>query len=721
MSELDDLEREERELAERLAELRRKKAEQIEAEHKRIQYENDWDAAIAEDEKRSKAVTLTVLELINDRIHFKVDWREDVVNLLRSMPDRQYNHINVTNSIGAEHWVEFTDKLQTLPNVTINYNEKQDEVSAWKPKANYHVSMDQRAFTVALGPKCKVNYTIRAIPGTVYNHSKREYRYPLTEGWRIADALKEEEGVEWDEDAHAFVLNQIDRRLSLDEIAKKESSELEITLNGHRLKPFQEVTVEYIEAAGGKALVAHEMGLGKTPCAIAAMERMAERGECEKFLIVVPASLKPNWKREIKKFTGFRAYELFGSTPNPYDMAQVIAGKHRYYIINYDILSEKTVIPRKVEEVNGERIETPQQERFLWVECLNMGSFGCVVLDEAHYAKNVDALRSRAVRMLQSPRKLLLSGTPLMNRPSELWPLIKMLDEESAGSFENFVKQYTIDGKMARNVEELREIMKPLMIRRIKKDVLKDLPPINRIEREYELSSPARRAYQKVLDGFWVELNEWNGDMSNTKAITSFLAQLLKMKQICSFDKIEYIVDLANEAYEQATNGHRKVLIFTQFVNAPEMVKQLCDKLNTTSRALGGPDEALMFTGEDRVEERQAIVDRFQNDPDVHFLVCSTKAASEGLNITAAGSVIFADLMWTPAAHAQAEGRAYGRLSDLHSINSYYVISEDTIEEDVMELLALKQSVFDNVIEGAEASRDTSIAMELIKRLKERR
>lgn len=687
------------------------------------QYLKDWDAAIKDDEtleakkaELSKAVTLYDIEIIRDSLHFKVDSpREDVTTVIRNHKSTKLNYINDEWTINVSEWYPLTQELYQLKNIFIRYNKiKENEIKEWKAAPNYHVDMDNRGFIVKVGPLGSP-YLLRSITGAVFDYSKHHFRIPFTESWKIpAEFVKyNAEGVEYTPEAKDFIEKQLTLRSTLDQIAERETPLEPITMrDGLTLKDFQAVTVEYSEAAGDRIVCGHEMGLGKTPIALAVFERVAARGEGKKFLIVVPASLKPNWSREIRKFTNFVPYELYGSTPSNFDMAQILAGEYRYYIINYDILAEVTKIPEKFEKNDaGEMIKTEAKERFLWVDILNAGGFDGIAVDEAHYCKNVGSYRSRAVRELVSPRILLLTGTPLLNRPSELWPLIAMIDKDVAGPYETFVKNYTIDGKHPRNVDELREVLKPIMFRKTKKDVLKELPPINRITREYQLSSTARRQYDMVLDGLWADIKRWDGSSSGTEVITSILAQLLKMKQVCAWDKTAYTADLATELYDQSSNGHRKVLIFSQFVNSPECVSNIAARL---------APESLWFAGGQEVHKRMDIVDEFQTNDEKHFLSVGLKAAREGLNITAAGSVIFNDLDWTPANHHQAEARAYGRLSDLHSVNSYYIVSEGTIEDDIMELLEAKLNIFNAIIEGTEEARDSTIVMELIKRLKER-
>jgi len=139
--------------------------------------------------------------------------------------------------------------------------------------------------------------------------------------------------------------------------------------------------------------------------------------------------------------------------------------------------------------------------RYLWAELVNLYQPDLVIIDEGHYIKTVDANRSLAVRSINCPEVVFLTGTPVLNRPGELWPMLTMIAPQTFPDYKTFLNQYTYNGKSARNVEELRTLLRPLMIRRLKKDVIKDLPPINRIREYTELGDKAKKLYQKVAGG----------------------------------------------------------------------------------------------------------------------------------------------------------------------------------------------------------------------------
>lgn len=711
---------EEAALLRRLEEIRKQKQqlidekwERIKAEEEAYKYVQDAEDAYEEYKAYVEPIVIDSFSIVSNRLHFKIhlptkEIPYNLLRILRDCPTRVYNYESGTNSVEVKDWkpLEVTMK-EVVKNLVINY--EQDfipQLDAYKEPPDWTVKMDSRSMLVYKGPKAKGWIIQDSIPSATFNTLANAFRVPFVDAYKLINTLKDC-SVTYSEDAEKFIENEVNKRANLDIVAKKEKTDIVIPLReGMKLKDFQAVSVEYADVANGRVAINHEMGLGKTPCAIGVIEYR----KTKKNLIVVPAMVKPNWVREIYKFsTGGSIYELSGEVPGNFDIAQVLAGGHRWYIISYDSVGSKIDVPAKEWVENGQTIRKEAHVRYPWVEILNAGNFECIVLDEAHYIKNIDSHRSHAVRMLQSRDIIPLTGTPILNRPQELWALLSVIDKDVAGPYETFVKQYTYNGKDVRNVDELREIMRPYMFRKIKKDVLPELPPINRITREFQLSGAARKRYDKVLAGIYEEIDKWSGD-TNPIQINSILAQLIRMKQVCAEDKVEYVADLATQLYDESTDLHKKIIICSQFSENPPMVAEIRKRLGR---------EALSFTGSDSPSDRQAIVDKFCNDDQYAYLVMSIKAGGIGLNITAAGSIIFPDFTWTPADHHQAEARAYGRLSDLHSINSYYIVAVDTIEEDIMALLAKKLDIINAVVEGAELSRgDGSIAMELIRKLK---
>jgi len=594
---------------------------------------------------------------------------------------------------------------------------------------DYIVDIDKKQYSVVLYNHAPAN-PFSGIPGTRWavaaDKTHDNVIVPLSEGWRLYErlmAVAPKYITQWSDEALATAIAQAEKRNKLLAILKCEDYDIDaMFMNGYTLRPFQRVGVAYAEAAEGRWMTWDEMGLGKTWQELAfvwrqILKRRAEKALDEKVrkykaLFVVPANLIINWKREILNLTGIHAHILSGRAPNNADIMAMMSGNPEIFIINYDALATRKVIePYITKHTDGRDVLHKEEEVWPWVDLFNQMGFSFIGFDEGHYLKNSESLRSQAGRMLKnSLHASIATGTPVVNRVDELWPLLNIIDPDTFPYEQTFTTQYG-DGKYARNVDQLREVLKFIAIRRLKKDVVKDLPPINEIVKYFELPPKARKLYDKVLAGVYTIMADWDPSQAGSQMkITSMLAQIMRLKQIASIAKIDFVADLAVEQYDSAPEDevNNKVIIFTQFVPVA----------NAIARRLGA--EALCLTGQvEAGTARTQIEDQFQNDPNIHFLVCTKGVAQEGLNLTRAGYVIKADLFWTPKDHDQCIGRAYGRLSNLHGANVTYCVADDTIEEWIQEIIHTKRALIGQVVDGRVVTGDESVAGELLARMKE--
>jgi SNF2 family DNA or RNA helicase len=695
------------ELNKKLAELKQQKAillakQQEEARRKELE----------------QPVTITFTRFSGNYVFVQnTPYRNDVFEVFRNIPNRTGQASSKENGFPVGEYQTLLTKLKELPNTTITFApEVEAKINDYLYAPNFQCDIEARYFVIRTARKA-YTYPLRQIPGHNFDYTRELHTIPLSEGWRLYEFAKtEESNFVWTDEAKEFVIKQIENRLLLDNLAKAEDTELEIPELKANLKKFQKVGIKFFELNGGRGILADEMGTGKTLQMIGLIVHNKYKA-----LVICPATLKENWLREIRKFAPqLTTYTCQGEVPLPYDIAAIISKKPDIVLINYDIFGTHT--KQTYDEVkkdgNNEYVLRRERDRWPWVEVLNLVGFDIVVLDEAHYIKNVDSKRSQAARRIDIPRAISLTGTPILNRPGELWPMLHLADPITFPAFETFKNQYTFDGKTVRNVEELKALLKPLMIRRLKKDVIKELPPVNRINSYFELSDKGRKLYDRVLAGVFEVLAEWSPTQAgDSKKVTHILAQIQRLKQVVAIDAVEGTADLATQIYDNSPEGEEnKVLIFSQFKATTFAI----------SRRLG--QEALSFVSLTpskefstlHYSEQQKLIDQFQADPNVHFLCVTEKTAKEGHNITAAKAVIFNDLFWTPAGHQQAEGRAYGRISDLHTIDSYYRIGVNSISEKIMEILAAKLSLIEQTIEGVNAIRaDESIVKELLATLKD--
>lgn len=706
MNELEKLEQEEREL---LAQLELKKAARLEL----MRQQEETRKA----EELKQPVTITFVALRGNYVHLKNEpFREDVLEVVRNIEGRIWKSYDKENAIPIGQVEAIITALQLLPSLTITYLDgvkEQIHEELYAPDFQCHKAVKQ--FELKVNRRAS-SYELRRIPGHNYDYHRCIHTIPLSEGWRLYEfsKLPLTGSFVWTDEAKEFVLKQVENRLRLDEIAKATDVELVIPELKATMKNFQKIGVKFFELNGGRGILADEMGTGKTLQMIALALHMKWR-----LLIVCPAALKENWLRELRKFAPqLTTYTCQGEAPIAYDIAKMISSKPDVIIINYDIIGRG--VTQKIERIDDKGYKHERTiDRHPWVEVLNLTSVDAIILDEGHYIKNTDSQRSKGVRLLDAPYAISLTGTPILNRPQELWAMLNVADKTTFPMYETFKNQYTYDGKTVRNVEELKQLLKPLMIRRLKKDVIKELDPINRINSYYELSEKGRKLYDKVLAGVFEVLAEWSPTNAGAQQkVTNMLVQIQRLKQVVAIDGVGGTADLATEIYDsspEATDSN-KVLIFSQFKATTYAIAR---RLGHECLSFVHMTDKKEFVTQDNIGQ-QKLIDQFQSDPSMHFLCVTEKTAKEGHNITAAKAVIFNDLFWTPAGHQQAEARAYGRISDLHTIDSYYRVGVNSISEYIMELLAAKLRLIEQVVDGVEASRvDVSIVHELLSKLKE--
>lgn len=452
---------------------------------------------------------------------------------------------------------------------------------------------------------------------------------------------------------------------------------------GGELLPFQRAGVAYIERIGGRAIVGDEMGLGKTPEALAYLQL---HPELRPAVLVVPASIKIHWARHIDRWLseGKRRAVLEGRTPQPELLTDIDIA-----IVNYDILSG-------------------------WADTLREWGYKIIIFDEAHYLKTMQfgkngvkksSLRAAAAYVLvQGCEKVLfLTGTPAMNKPAELFPLLHMTDPAAWPDFFSFAIRYCggfrdSNGYWqfggASNLDELSDKVRAVMIRRLKRDVLKELPPKRRATVIVPLDN--RREYEAILH----DTAEWLYENPGSNA--NHLAKIEQLKQAALRGKLSSAIAWIRD---QIANGEKLVV----FAHHKFAIEALMD-------AFG--DQAVKLTGETSQADRQTAVDRFQNDPSVRLFVGNILAAGVGITLTAASNVAFLELMWRPGDHSQAEDRIYRIGQEATSVTAWYLLAEETIDEDICELLEGKRQVLEMALDGAEGDLQFGILQDVIKRVK---
>lgn len=500
--------------------------------------------------------------------------------------------------------------------------------------------------------------------------------------------------------------------------------------DGLSLMPFQRAGVEHI-VNSGRVLLADEMGLGKTVQALAAIAHL----EAYPALIVVPASLKLNWRREANRWIpGANVTVLTGTDGHPL-LASSLKGK-AVVICNYDILGAYQVPkdPKTKKPVEGARAEWTSKG---WGRWLEQCQWAAIVADESHYAKNPRAGRTTAmVRLLKAvnPRLgLLLSGTPMTNRPIELWPQLDMLGYgQSFGGKMAFARHYcqAVETRFGWDMSgasmgtELNDRLKALgaYVRRRKEDVLTELPPKRYATVPLAMSDEAvYAAAERDCIGWFHALpsrqarmvqeaeKEWSNDPA--LQIKSGLSEYVKAQVEIRFNRSARAEQLVRfEALKTAAWKAKSAAVVSwvdEFLEGSDKKLILFAHHTEVVDSLAARFHAPKIQGGMNVADVEAAKVRFQEDADCRVIVCNLQAGGMGHTLTAASDVAFIEFPWTPFLLDQATDRAH-RIGQQDAVTGWLLVAErssgaETIEGEIVSLLEQKRVVGDAVMDGKEA------------------
>jgi superfamily II DNA or RNA helicase len=423
--------------------------------------------------------------------------------------------------------------------------------------------------------------------------------------------------------------------------------------------------LQALDRSGLGGLLADDMGLGKTVQVLALLAGRTGRPS----LVVAPRSLVFNWKREAAAFTPhLRVLDHTGGDRRP-------PGEH--FAAHDLVLTTYGTLRRDV-------------------EALTAIDFGYVVLDEAQNIKNDASETARAARRLRSSRRLALSGTPVENHLGELWSIVEFANPGMLGRASAW-KAATEARPSPDAVALLGQALRPILLRRTKAEVAKDLPA--RLDETWicELDPPARAFYDALAARFRAELLGRVRTEGMGRSGTRVLEALLRLRQAACHpglldparrtERSAKLAALIPELVNLRESG-QKALVFSQFRSLLDLVRPALEAEGITCAQLDGS-----------TRDREGMVQRFQEDPGLGVLLISLKAGGVGLNLTAAEYVFLLDPWWNPAAEAQAIDRAH-RIGQTKPVFAYRLIAKDTVEERIAELQHRKRALAESVIRG---------------------
>ncbi len=427
----------------------------------------------------------------------------------------------------------------------------------------------------------------------------------------------------------------------------------------------------FLQRTGLGGCLADDMGLGKTVQVLAMLEsrrRLRRRtGEGRASLVVAPRSLVHNWVAETRRFTpDLKIGDYTG--PDRWQVAQDIDA--------YDIIiTTYGTVRRDIERLREHR-------------------FDYVVLDEAQAIKNASSLASKACRVLQAEHRLALSGTPVENHLLELWSIFEFLNPKMLGSRRDFAR--LVKDKDGRGLSLIARGLRPMILRRTKGQVLAELPAKTELTLYVQQDEDERRLYDELLGHYRSSLKQRIEAHGFDRSRIHVLEALLRLRQAACHpglldDKRKKkgsakLDTLADQLLEVTAEGH-KALVFSQFVQLLQIVRQRLDKENIRYAYLDGS-----------TKNREQVVHEFQNDPECEVFLISLKAGGFGLNLTAADYVFILDPWWNPAVETQAIDRAH-RIGQTQPVFAYRLITAGTVEEKILELHEKKRALADAVID----------------------
>ncbi|MEO1617228.1 MAG: DEAD/DEAH box helicase [Planctomycetota bacterium] len=460
---------------------------------------------------------------------------------------------------------------------------------------------------------------------------------------------------------------------------KKQCDEIRRDVSKHRLRkellnaellPYQLDGIAFAVGAG-RAILADDMGLGKTIQGIGIAELLARLAEIKRVLVVCPASLKSQWRSEITRFSGRSTQIVIGTGQERIEQYQHDAF---FTICNYEqVLRDLSAI-----------------ESVPW---------DLIILDEGQRIKNYESKTSNVIRQLQSPFRLVLSGTPLENRLGELFTVARFVDDDLLGPAYRFFHNHHVVNERGktlayRNLDSLRETMQPILLRRTRTEVAKQLPErtdqVIRCEataEQLEIHDNAVRVVAQIANKkFMTEM-----DRLRMQKCLLLARMACDSTYLCDQDSAEYsskLERITEVLAELVADPTRKIVLFSEWRRMLSRIESRMDELGC---------EFVRLDGNVPQKKRAEIVARFQNDPACR-VICMTNAGSTGLNLQSANTVINVDLPWNPAVLEQRIARAY-RMGQKQPVHVYKFVTTNatvpTLEEGLLTTLAAKQDLAD--------------------------
>lgn len=620
--------------------------------------DEDWEWLI--DDIQDCLEALVEIEMLGDMVN--VEWPEGQRLAIRRQVTFSDLHLHIRQK---KNWFELDAALTVSPDLILDMKQLLEASSASRGR---FIPLGQGGF-LALSRELRRQLD-ELDSYTEETKSGRRRIHPLAAG--VLDQVTENGGLisadsQWQE--------RLQRMRAAHDLDPEIPSTLQAELRRYQIEGFK--WLSRLHHWGVGACLADDMGLGKTVQTLGIILREARNGPS---LVVAPTSVCMNWEEEIRKFTPTLNGVLFGGK----ERADLIAGLGPFdvAICSYGLL---------------------QQEHKL----LATREWQVIVLDEAQAIKNIATKRSRAAMELKGHFRMITTGTPIENHLGELWNLFHFINPGLLGSLDHFNRRFAVPIEKEqddRARKKLKKLIQPFILRRLKSQVLEELPPRTEVILHVDMTRE-EAAFYEALRRHALETIE-RQDSTQPQRHMQILAEIMKLRLACCnprlivsdstvhCSKLELFGTIIRELIE---NRH-KALVFSQFSSHLRLIRAFLDELQISCKYLDGSTPA---------RKRQEQVADFQaGDGDV-FLI-SLKAGGLGLNLTAADYVIHMDPWWNPAVEDQASDRAH-RIGQLHPVTVYRLITRNTIEEKILALHRNKRELADTLLEGSDRSHRLSL------------
>ena len=557
-----------------------------------------------------------------------------------------------------------------------NKEELAEIFSSYDRKKKYHrlkngafitFNEEQKQVMSAISDVMK-NYADKKNPDTI--------KMPLFRALYLDELLAEKESVELKKNREYRKL--IGKMRSYENGDYEVPQSLEAVLREYQRDGFY--WIKTLKENGFGGILADDMGLGKTLQILAFLLSEKEQGKVGdelRTLIVAPASLVYNWKKEVERFTPqLSVCVMAGTAHERKELIKNQTSNVDVWITSYDLLKRDIELYQDIVFANE-------------------------IIDEAQYIKNQTTHAAKSVRLVNSSFRMALTGTPMENRLSELWSIFDYLMPGFLYGYTRFrseIETPIVSDKDEDAMTRLRAMIHPFILRRLKKDVLKELPEKQEEIVTVALSGEQKKLYQAHSQRLKMFLEDQNDeDFAQNKL--QILAELTKLRQLCCGPELllenykgeNAKLETCIELITQAIAGGHKILLFSQFTSMLDLIGEELKKAKI---------DYYRIDGSVKKEARMEMVEQFQNSQNQVSVFCiSLKAGGTGLNLTAADIVIHYDPWWNKAAQNQATDRAH-RIGQKHAINVYQLIAEETIEQKICELQQVKEDLAEEVLSG---------------------